>query len=520
MISLFFVGIVEKSLTSFAGGGVCCLYMKKLLISTSIFATACAMADTFTLNGYDVIAGHRTWSDSSVWDKTGTGENTYPNSEYDEVYLDTKKEKLVAGNQNSDLIVDGNYTVKSLMIDLVGDGNAHYRLNFNSNKSLTVKKDLTIMPALKYFMFQLQGNSSNSLTVGGNLNLKNDNFKELKSGWVQIALGASTETFGSIEVNGDVNVTRYDENSTFKVQLNTTSFVVDGAVNLCQNVLYNILRSNKNTATTQSYGALNGGGIIELGNSNKSFQVELSLGSDTVDDGLWSGKFTKGEAGLTNADSSINITKVGSNTQEFKISSATFATNFTDAEQYAINNLKVTAGTFVYGAGEGVLSGVLRNIAGTFKVGGVAAAEEGVMDVGTVNFASGEWVGGTIALDVDMSTEINDALNFNGTFNAASAKSDETASSRVLYIDFNSELMAELIESEGSYTVENLISYDSTNLTADDFVIKGVEGYDYEAVIGENGLGVIITAAVPEPADIAILIGAVALGFVAYRRRK
>ena len=298
------------------------------------------MADTFTLNGYDVIAGHRTWSDSSVWDKTGTGENTYPNSEYDEVYLDTKKEKLVAGNQNSDLIVDGNYTVKSLMIDLVGDGNAHYRLNFNSNKSLTVKKDLTIMPALKYFMFQLQGNSSNSLTVGGNLNLKNDNFKELKSGWVQIALGASTETFGSIEVNGDVNVTRYDENSTFKVQLNTTSFVVDGAVNLCQNVLYNILRSNKNTATTQSYGALNGGGTIELGNSNKSFQVELSLGSDTVDDGLWSGKFTKGEAGLTNADSSINITKVGSNTQEFKISSATFATNFTDAEQYAINNLR------------------------------------------------------------------------------------------------------------------------------------------------------------------------------------
>ena len=142
------------------------------------------------------------------------------------------------------------------------------------------------------------------------------------------------------------------------------------------------------------------------------------------------------------------------------------------------------------------------------------------MDVGTVNFASGEWVGGTIALDVDMSTEINDALNFNGTFNAASAKSDETASSRVLYIDFNSELMAELIESEGSYTVENLISYASTNLTADDFVIKGVEGYDYEAVIGENGLGVIITAAVPEPADIAILIGAVALGFVAYRRRK
>ena len=122
------------------------------------------------------------------------------------------------------------------------------------------------------------------------------------------------------------------------------------------------------------------------------------------------------------------------------------------------------------------------------------------------------WSGGKIALDLD--GEYADTVSISGNFST-------TGSGELVFdLSFDEIVMRDLIEgSEDKKYTYDLISVGGTSDIANtNFVFEddyGTFSYDFE-----NGMLTISLNPIPEPAAIAAILGAIALGVAARRRRK
>ena len=122
------------------------------------------------------------------------------------------------------------------------------------------------------------------------------------------------------------------------------------------------------------------------------------------------------------------------------------------------------------------------------------------------------WSGGKIALDLD--GEYADTVSISGNFST-------TGSGELVFdLNFDEVVMRDLIEgSEDKKYTYDLISVGGTSDIANtNFVFEddyGTFSYDFE-----NGMLTISLNPIPEPAAIAAILGAIALGVAACRRRK
>ena len=79
--------------------------------------------------------------------------------------------------------------------------------------------------------------------------------------------------------------------------------------------------------------------------------------------------------------------------------------------------------------------------------------------------------------------------------------------------------IAAWIETNGGPITYTLIEYSSTDMTNSDVIFTQIDGINIEWNFGETALTVTL-GLVPEPAEAAAALGAIAVAFAALRRRR
>lgn len=467
--------------------------MKKIFF-LSFFAAVFAplapsvSAQTFTLIDYE---NNVNWSSPDIWSIDGETSQTYPQDGGTVVFRNE--------NQTSQNIItiSGQYKIDSLDISM--KGSAHYRLHTAGSSLLEIAGDSAINSAFNWMQFIVAG--TGSYDFKGNLAVKSDIGGGLKS---IIAFGeATTSQLQSFRVGGNLGIQK-NTSGAMSVYFNAKEVLIGGNMNIADGAVVVLARSTRGAESSFSVGGITGGGSIVLGFDSASYYAQKSVAGITIaNGGSWAGSFQKL---TTNADSRFNVTMDGGGTQDFRVSSATFADGA--ANSNIIDTLTVNRGAFNYGAG-GYASGSLVLNGGKF--GAAAAADPGTTsaDVGTARFESGLWNGGAIVLDISAADAAYDKIEFSGVF-------DRGGGDASLEFRFDADGMKELIDM-GFSTFEDMIVYASGSSVAGTVLSGVTDGIQWEAVFGETGMTATF-AVVPEPAALAALSGLAALLFAAALR--
>lgn len=222
-------------------------------------------------------------------------------------------------------------------------------------------------------------------------------------------------------------------------------------------------------------------GYIEFTNTAKSrFDGKILLS----DSSFWGGGSNK----------EIHLVMNGSSVQEFSNSAST------------ISSVTVNSGE---------VSMVAQNAGALYLHGGkLSVFNDDLAQVGNaLNADSLAWGAGTVKLGIGLSG--NDSIALSG---ALSKSGSGDLKLELVFADGVAQMFEELGEDlNADYT---LISYGTNEgVAAGDVSVIAPSGFKYTLNFGENALTLNVSA-VPEPAIVAAILGALALGLAVYRRRK
>ena len=222
-------------------------------------------------------------------------------------------------------------------------------------------------------------------------------------------------------------------------------------------------------------------GYIEFTNTAKSrFDGKILLS----DSSFWGGGSNK----------EIHLVMNGSSVQEFSNSAST------------ISSVTVNSGE---------VSMVAQNAGALYLHGGkLSVFNDDLAQVGNaLNADSLTWGAGTVKLGIGLSG--NDSIALSG---ALSKSGSGDLKLELVFADGVAQMFEELGEDlNAEYT---LISYGTNEgVAAGDVSVIAPSGFKYTLNFGENALTLNVSA-VPEPATVATILGALALGLALYRRRK
>ena len=222
-------------------------------------------------------------------------------------------------------------------------------------------------------------------------------------------------------------------------------------------------------------------GYIEFTNTAKSrFDGKILLS----DSSFWGGGSNK----------EIHLIMNGSSVQEFSNSAST------------ISSVTVNSGE---------VSMVAQNAGALYLHGGkLSVFNDDLAQVGNaLNADSLAWGAGTVKLGIGLSG--NDSIALSG---ALSKSGSGDLKLELVFADGVAQMFEELGEDLNlDYT---LISYGTNEgVAAGDVSVIAPSGFKYTLNFGENALTLNVSA-VPEPATVATILGALALGLAVYRRRK
>ena len=213
--------------------------------------------------------------------------------------------------------------------------------------------------------------------------------------------------------------------------------------------------------------------------------------------------------GYVDTESMLNITMKASNAQSgyqiLRIRSGAY-----DATDANLGDVIIDTGRLDLGMHSN-MKGARLSLSGTEAM--FSATDIYSSNIGTVTFDEGEWYAGKIAVDIEGELSY-DKIVFNGRF-------DKTGSNHDMGFEFvfDAYTMRELISTGGGeFILEDVITYETGSSIAGTVFEGNTSGIQWEAVFGDTSLSVSFT--VPEPAAVAAVLGAAALAFAAYRRRK
>ena len=418
-------------------------------------------------------------------------------------------------DENSDIVFTGTDQVKAWSIDASGgmtinsltdslivqrttspSGPWGCSLTIDIGENLfKVKNDVLIASNHHYTHFGFSG--TGDVEIGGNMTLQTDT--QYKDGGAESYIG-SGKTLNSFTVAKDFN-------QGTKLYINAKTFTVKGVFNSTSGDLYlsgsNSQLSDQNLVA--NFGGLNG--------TDRTLTYGRSAG---IKDSTATINFTNSGVakfkGTLKYESDANT----SNVKHYLVmdKSATGTQYFENTEKNGVSFDKVTVngGTLKYFA---------HAMQSDFEVnGGTLSAATIDNEVASLNMKSLAWSGGTLAFDIAEDGSF-DTINIYGDLTKASIEGAEATRNITLGAVDGFDLAAWL-DANGGEKAFSIINYLTTDLTAADIVAKSlVKGVNIKSLeVNEDGIIVILSTAVPEPATIAAILGAIALAAAAVRRRK
>ena len=273
--------------------------------------------------------------------------------------------------------------------------------------------------------------------------------------------------------------------------------------------------STADTAKTynRSFGGLsvnNGGQLRIEGTANNTVNLTFTNSTEESYSGYLMTK-------TTSSNNKINITMnaaTAAGKQTLRFTDVPTETKF-DGANYnnaAIDTVSVSNGTLSLGMNSAMTANKLV-VNGEKAVFDITSAD-GASEIGSATFGSFEGTKGAIAFDFAKDT--NDFIDITGTANVSSDLAFIVNMTKADFDSFLGEGETSLQYNIISFTTDDS-SFDATTVICSDSQLKGK--IDLFKAAGTTSVMLTITA-VPEPATVAAILGAVALAFAAYRRRK
>lgn len=439
--------------------------INSVIVQLSLIAVACS---AYSQDSYDYV-----WSGTSTGDfKWTTSSNWSPNgvpSSGDSVYITSTAENGLGANN----------------LDLGGD---------------VYVGDVTWVLA----------SETQKLYTGGTLNAENFTVDFGLAGWPQFCVGSSLNVSKS-DGTGKLLIHNSSKHSHLGAQ-----FIVIAAITADNIELAAVNAWADVSSINISIGWYGGGSaekpIIKVLNEFKMAQGS-SFTSGAADTYVSFGGIS-GAGTFNPGNKKLYMTLTGSGSYEFSgVSSVTegggiIVTSASSGVQKFVNSGFNLAGVNMQ-SGRLEIAGSAGNVA---LSGGTISSIENGSGGDVLMMDSLTWSGGKIALDLD--GEYADTVSISGNFST-------TGSGELVFdLNFDEIVMSNLIEgSEDKKYTYDLISVGGTSDIANtNFVFEddyGTFSYNFE-----NGMLTISLNPIPEPAAIAAILGAIALGVAARRRRK
>ena len=417
----------------------------------------------------------------------GTVFNTTKNFTVNDVTVSATTSGKVWGHEFLRIGQDTTTTFNSLNYTLNAWGeNPATTIYLNEGSTFTVNKNIIYKAAAAQneINFFFMGTANSTLNVGGKIELlapeKTTTNLNLQFNSYNVNIG------GVIKLNNDAYMKR--------IQLDNGA--TDGTART-YNRSFGGLSVNKN------------GQLRIVGKANNT--VNLTFTNSTEES--YSGYL------MTKADSTGNKFNITMNAataagkQTLRFADVPTETKF-DGANYnnaAIDTVSVSNGTLSLGMNSKMSANKLI-VNGEKAVFDITSAD-GTSEIGRATFGSFEGTKGAIAFDI---AESNDFLDITGTANVSSDFAFIVNMTKADFDSFLGEGETSLQYNIISFTTEGS-SFDATTVICSDSQLKGK--IDLVDIAGTTSVMLTI-AAVPEPATVAAILGAVVLAFAAYRRRK
>ena len=454
-------------------------------------------ADTLTYNNNE--SGTGSFYSENDWTNSG-GRPAQPDENSDIVFTGTNQVKAWKIDATGGMTI--NTLTDTVIVQRTSSGPWGCNITIDIGESLfKVKNDVLVASDHYYthFGFNSSTDGKGDVEIGGNITLQPTTQYETNS--------ASESYIGSGNMLNSFTVAK-DFNKGTKLYINARTFTVKGVFNSTRGVLYM------------------SGSLKQLSGEN----LVANLGGfNGTDNSLIYGR----NAGLKDSTATINFTNAGvakfkgslkyespentSNVKHYlvmdKTATGTQYFENTEANGITFDKVTVNGGTLKYFA-HAMRSDIELN-------GGTLSAATIDKEVANLNANSLAWSGGTLAFDI-ASDGSYDTINISGALSMATNEGAEATRTITLGAVDGFDLAAWL-DTKGGEQDFSIISFGSTDLSTADIVAKSlVSGVNIKSLeVTESGISVILTtAAVPEPATVAAILGALALAVAIIRKRR
>ena len=446
----------------------------------------------------------------------GQSSNWFTNAERTEQFTGTlgsdyngivNAESLVCGTVTSEIGLNLN----SLTYNISNAGmNNGYMVSFGFGGVANLAEDFNLNVTLAHVgsgpleeTIRMYGD--NTFNIGGDFNI---DYNRAGSGRYLVVKIITDEnaaaTSNTFRVAGDMNIISRQADARVRFDTNITQFTVDGIVDMSV-LQWTIGTPGEGYASTASVG-----GLTTASGSTGWLRTAGGVGMSTL---IFTNS-TRQDASVTygyasDTESMLNITMKASNAQSgyqiLRIRSGAYQA--TDAN---LGDVIIDTGRLDLGMHSG-MKGARLSLSGTEAM--FSATDIYSSNIGTVTFDEGEWYAGKIVVDIEGELSY-DKIVFNGRFGKTGSNHDMG-----FEFVFDAYTMRELISANGGELIlEDVITYETGSSMAGTVFEGNTSGIQWEAVFGDTSLSVSFT--VPEPAAVAAVLGAAALAFAAYRRRK
>lgn len=459
-------------------------------ICSTLFAAAASLAsaETLTYNG----AENGSFYDGSYWG------GTVPSSSSDILFNDTNKEVAYSIDATSGV------TINSLTDNSITNRTAHEGYNPWGNNivikvgesTFTILNDLTLASNHNYapFAFKSSSDGVGRVEIGGNIIAK-----EASDGSEGESLFGDGNLLQSVKVGGNIEL------QNMRLRFHTQNLSVAGILNYSGGQLNLFYGSGSNQTLSYSFGGINGTNkTIQFGgNPDSKHMLQNSTATITLTNSgtaRFSGGLTYAAAGVAE-NNEFNLVMNGT-------SSGVQYWDDTGSDM-TFNNVTVKSGTLNYYSNLGTSAIYLE--------GGTLSPASVTNEIAILKADSIAWDAGKISFDLIEDTAASDKISLSHALSKTSFS--VVGGTREIELVADAYDIAAWIETNGGSITYTLIEYSSTDMTNSDVIFTQIDGINIEWNFGETALTVTL-GLVPEPAEAAAAIGAIAVAFAALRRRR
>lgn len=459
-------------------------------IRLTLFAAAASLASAETLT-YNR-AENGSFYDGSYWG------GTVPSSSSDILFNDTNKEVLYKIDATSGVTIN-SLTDNSITNRTAHEGYEPWGKNIVINvgeSTFTILNDLTLASNHNYapFAFKSSGDGVGRVEIGGNIIAK-----EASDGSEGESLFGEINLLQSVTVGGNIEL------QNMRLRFHTQNLSVAGILNYSGGQLNLFYGSGSNQTLSYSFGGINGTNkTIQFGGNPDSKHM---LQNSTATITLTNSGTARFSGGLTYATAGVGE----NNTFNLVMNGTSSGVQYWDdtGSDMTFSNVTVKSGKLNYYSNLGTSAIYLE--------GGVLSPASVSSEISVLKAESIAWDAGKISFDLVEDTAASDKIVLSYALSKTSFS--VVGGTREIELVADAYDIAAWIETNGGSITYTLIEYSSTDMTNSDVIFTQIDGINIEWNFGETALTVTL-GLVPEPAEAAAAIGAIAVAFAALRRRK